>query len=168
LSSLKSVFSAKYLTTLHYHPMQLLSKMAAYACVQMLILSWWTGEFDAILITYEQQSNPMLFFMILFSNGVMAFMLNLANFATTKKTSALTVTVGGNLKHMATIIISVIIFQNPISLLNGIGIALAAIGAAVYSYVEYTDKINSRINPTHDIHKGSLLAVNIDAKEARS
>lgn len=53
-------------------------------------------------------------------NGVMAFALNFTNFVTTKKTSALTVTVSGNVKHIVTIILSMIIFDYQITMLNAL------------------------------------------------
>lgn len=62
----------------------------------------------------------------------MAFLLNFSNFMLTKKTSALSVTVAGNVKHVVTILLSVAIFRNQISLLNGIGSAVAVMGAAFY------------------------------------
>jgi uncharacterized membrane protein len=71
-------------------------------------------------------------------NGVMAFYLNYCNFMTNKKTSALTITVAGNVKHVLTILISVMIFQNPISYLNIIGTIVTIFGAIIYSYVDYT------------------------------
>jgi uncharacterized membrane protein len=70
----------------------------------------------------------------------MAFFLNWCNFMTTQKTSALTVTVAGNVKHVTTIMFSIIIFNNPISFLNAVGTFVAVIGAAVYSYIEYKSK----------------------------
>ena len=56
---------------------------------------------------------------------------------TTKMTSALTVTVAGNVKHIATIVISIILFSNPVSMMNALGTLLTVIGAGVYSYIEY-------------------------------
>lgn len=48
--------------------------------------------------------NHIHFALMLLLNGLMAFFLNYANFQTTQQTSALTVTVAGNVKHMLTII----------------------------------------------------------------
>ena len=70
-------------------------------------------------------------------NGMMAFFLNWCNFMTTKMTSALTVTVAGNVKHIATIIFAIIIFNTPISFMNAFGTLITIIGAATYSWIEY-------------------------------
>lgn len=76
----------------------------------------------------------------LLANGLIAFLLNISNFITTKKTSALTITIAGNVKHVATIVASVIIFKNPISLLNGFGSFMAFIGAGWYSFHDYNER----------------------------
>ena len=74
---------------------------------------------------------------ILLVNGLMAFLLNFSNFMFTRLTSALTVTVSGSLKNVLTIIISILIFHTPISLLNGSGIVITIFGAISYNYVNY-------------------------------
>lgn len=164
LSSLKAVWSSKYLHSLQYHPMQLLSAVSAYASIQMVVVAWVTGELDALWHTYDTHYPPLQMGLILLANGVLAFMLNLANFMTTKKTSALTVTVGGNVKHVVTIVISVIIFQNSISAVNGLGIALAAVGAAAYSYVEYLDTFSRRLAPSTEGESEPVIVVSLEPK----
>lgn len=75
---------------------------------------------------------------------------------TNKHTSALTITIAGhysfrnsltcvgNAKHVLTIMISVMIFQNPMTQLNVLGTAITVIGAAMYSYVdEYKSRIQA-------------------------
>jgi drug/metabolite transporter (DMT)-like permease len=129
LSSLKSVTSQRFLVgKLKFHPFDLLLRMSWMAAVQMALLSlvferegiltWWAQRHAAPTDDDDGTSlasgNGMLFFALsLTLNGSLAFFLNYTNFMTTKKTSALTVTVAGNVKHMATIIVSVMLFRNP-------------------------------------------------------
>lgn len=150
--------------------MQILSQMASYACIQMLAVACWYGELDAIGAAWRDENTDLVYVaLVLALNGTMAFLLNYANFATTKKTSALTVTVGGNLKHVATIIFSVLIFQNPITALNAIGIVLATFGAAAYSYVEYADKQAGRnVAGSKDSSAVPVLAVSLEPKQSNS
>lgn len=135
LSSLKSVLSSKFLVgNLKFHPFDLLYRMSTYAVVQLFlgviiferedIMEWWSTYGD------------WRFTVLLSFNGLMAFLLNWCNFMTTKMTSALTVTVAGNVKHITTIAFSIVIFNNPISLMNAAGTFITVIGAGYYSWLE--------------------------------
>eukprot|EP01120_Amphizonella_sp_Union-15-10_P001334 TRINITY_DN113_c0_g2_i1.p1 TRINITY_DN113_c0_g2~~TRINITY_DN113_c0_g2_i1.p1 ORF type:complete len:339 (-),score=46.89 TRINITY_DN113_c0_g2_i1:29-1045(-) len=145
LSALKSVLSQKFLAQM-FHPMDLLSRMTTYSVVFMFILGNVTGEHQAILNDWwpkiQEQHAELWGISSLLLNGFLAFLLNFCNFVTTKKTSALTVTIAGNVKHVATIILSVMVFKNPISNLNAIGTVITVIGAAVYSYLGLGGKEN--------------------------
>jgi len=139
LSSLKSVLSSKFLVgNLKFHPFDLLYRMSSWAILQLFIAmvimereeldAWWTAH------------GSWKFAFLLSLNGFMAFFLNWCNFMTTKMTSALTVTVAGNVKHITTIVFSIVIFNNPISSMNAMGTFVTVLGAGLYSYIEYTNK----------------------------
>ena len=59
---------------------------------------------------------------------------------TTKKTSALAVTIGGNVKHATTIVLSVLLFRNPITTVNALGTVTTILGAGWYSWIDYKSK----------------------------
>lgn len=157
LSSLKSVVSQKFLVgKLNFHPFVLLQRMSWLSAVQMLVFSlalekagleeWWrVNDTDA---AEGERLNRTQFALLLLANGAMAFLLNYTNFMTTKKTSALTVTVAGNVKHMCTILFSVMMFKNPISLLNGAGTIITLVGAVIYSFLEYNEKARQKARGT--------------------
>jgi drug/metabolite transporter (DMT)-like permease len=157
LSSLKSVVSQKFLVgKLNFHPFVLLQRMSWMSAAQMLVMSlllektamqdWWkVHDTDAIA---GQGLDRVQFALLLLANGAMAFLLNYTNFMTTKKTSALTVTVAGNVKHMCTILFSVMMFKNPISLLNGAGTLVTLVGAVIYSMLEYNEKLRQKARAT--------------------
>jgi len=150
LSSTKSVMAQKFLVgKLKFHPFELLQRMSLLAALQMALLAyfieydyirdWWRikSEFAADVGDNSAQTS---FLVRLALNGVLAFFLNYTNFMTTKKTSALTVTVAGNVKHMCTILFSVLMFRNPISIMNACGTIVTLIGAVLYSSLEYQAK----------------------------
>ncbi len=60
--------------------------------------------------------------------ATVAFLLNLSNFFANKYTGPLTITVGGNLKQVVTIVLSIIIFRNPVSLLSAAGMSICTSG----------------------------------------
>eukprot|EP01121_Diplochlamys_sp_Union-15-3_P021525 TRINITY_DN8750_c0_g1_i1.p1 TRINITY_DN8750_c0_g1~~TRINITY_DN8750_c0_g1_i1.p1 ORF type:complete len:124 (-),score=12.64 TRINITY_DN8750_c0_g1_i1:68-439(-) len=104
----------------------------------MFIFSYLSGESLAVREIWWKALQPTDKFWALLSllmNGFFAFFLNFSNFMTTKLTSALTVTIGGNVKHVATIVLSVLIFKNPISLINAFGTVVTSFGAAAYSFL---------------------------------
>jgi len=145
LSSIKSVLSSKFLSGWNFHPMEFLLYMSFHALYQMLLVGYLVGEHHKIVNVwwpYQEKYKTQLFAtMVLLGNGFMAFFLNFTNFMTTKKLSALTVTVGGNIKHVSTIVLSVILFHDPITVLNLLGTTIAIMGAAYYSYIDYIIKL---------------------------
>merc|ERR1712232_614107 len=109
----------------------------------MLILAYVLGEvhtFYASCSADPAEHDTSQLSIILLINGTMAFFLNYSNFQFTRHTSALTVTVAGNVKHVLTILLSVALFRNPISAVNAVGSAIAIAGAAWYSFSNYKEK----------------------------
>lgn len=144
LSSLKSVMTNKFLVSkgLKLHPFDLLNRMSTFSILHLGLTSVCTGEFaNAVAWFADNASSKFLF--VLFLNAFMAFFLNVCNFFFTKLTSALTVTIVGNVKHVVTILLSIIIFRNKVSLLNAVGITTTVIGAGLYSVVEYKEKVKA-------------------------
>lgn len=139
LSSLKSVLSSKFLVgSLKFHPFDLLYRMSFYAIFQLALGVFISERQD--IVDWWEINGGWRFAVLLSFNGFMAFFLNWCNFMTTKMTSALTVTVAGNVKHIMTIIFSILIFHNPVSAMNALGTLITVFGAAIYSWLEYKSK----------------------------
>lgn len=66
-------------------------------------------------------------------NGFTAFALNVANFEATKSTSPLVINIAGNIKQVCMIIISVIVFKQPLSVKSVIGCIVTIAGSFWYS-----------------------------------
>jgi solute carrier family 35, member E3 len=73
---------------------------------------------------------------ILILSGVVSFALNVCLFVVLKATSSVTLTVAGNIKVVLVIIVSVMIFHNPVSPLNAVGCLTAIAGCTWYGLVE--------------------------------
>eukprot|EP01130_Rhizamoeba_saxonica_P011181 TRINITY_DN462_c0_g1_i1.p1 TRINITY_DN462_c0_g1~~TRINITY_DN462_c0_g1_i1.p1 ORF type:complete len:299 (+),score=31.28 TRINITY_DN462_c0_g1_i1:253-1149(+) len=127
LSSSKTVVTQKFMQgKMKFHPFDLINRLSFFAFFQMFAISIALGETSSIVDEYfgagKEESDPQTMLCLLAMNGIMAFSLNVSNFITTKKTSALTVTVAGNVKHATTIVFSILTFKNEVGMWNIIGI----------------------------------------------
>ncbi|XP_073117978.1 UDP-galactose transporter 1 [Elaeis guineensis] len=74
---------------------------------------------------------------IIFFSGVLAFCLNFSIFYVIHSTTAVTFNVAGNLKVAVAVLVSWLIFRNPISALNAVGCAVTLSGCTFYGYVRH-------------------------------
>ncbi|CAM8949945.1 unnamed protein product [Rhodiola kirilowii] len=63
----------------------------------------------------------------------MAYFVNLTNFLVTRHTSPLTLQVLGNAKGAVAVVISILIFRNPVSITGMMGYSLTVMGVVLYS-----------------------------------
>ncbi|KAL8142944.1 hypothetical protein V2J09_015976 [Rumex salicifolius] len=70
--------------------------------------------------------------LILLVNSVMAYSANLTNFLVTKHTSALTLQVLGNAKGAVAVVISILLFRNPVTVIGIGGYTITVLGVAAY------------------------------------
>uniref|UniRef100_A0A5B7BD88 Putative UDP-galactose transporter 1-like n=1 Tax=Davidia involucrata TaxID=16924 RepID=A0A5B7BD88_DAVIN len=85
------------------------------------------------------QSHPSVCssLIIIFSSGVLAFCLNFSIFYVIHSTTAVTFNVAGNLKVAVAILVSWLVFQNPISVTNALGCGVTLAGCTFYGYVRH-------------------------------
>ncbi|KAG6774227.1 hypothetical protein POTOM_021578 [Populus tomentosa] len=74
---------------------------------------------------------------IILSSGLLAFCLNFSIFYVIHSTTAVTFNVAGNLKVAFAVLISWMIFRNPISVMNAVGCAITLVGCTFYGYVRH-------------------------------
>lgn len=71
-------------------------------------------------------------FLLLFINSTLAYAANLLNFLVTKHTSALTLQVLGNAKGAVAVVISILIFRNPVTFIGIAGYTMTVLGVVAY------------------------------------
>lgn len=144
LSALKGIVTNWLLVgKLRLHPLDLLWKMSLSSALQCIVYSWSLGEMDH-LKEYRSPNNRLTDSVIgIIANGLLAFVLNWVSFAANQKTSALSMTVAGNVKQALSIVLAVWIFATPVSALNTVGIIVTLIGGACYSTLVYLEKSNA-------------------------
>jgi multidrug transporter EmrE-like cation transporter len=75
----------------------------------------------------------VLMLLLLFANSTMVYFVNLTNFLVTKHTSALTLQVLGNAKGAMAVVVSILLFRNPVSVVGMVGYSLTVFGVFLYS-----------------------------------
>lgn len=142
LAALKTVVTNRFMTgSLALPPIEFLMRMSPLAALQALACSAVTGEIGKFheRMTSGEISLPPAF-ASLFGNGFLALLLNISSFNTNKLAGALTMTVCGNLKQCLTVALGIVLFDVTIDLLNGAGMAVTMLGAAIYSKAELDNK----------------------------
>ncbi|TKY47110.1 sugar phosphate/phosphate translocator [Spatholobus suberectus] len=112
--------------------MNLLMYMAPVAVAFLLPASLIMEE-DVIGITISLAREDSSILWLLLFNSALAYFVNLTNFLVTKHTSALTLQVLGNAKGAVAVVISILIFQNPVSVTGMFGYSLTVTGVILYS-----------------------------------
>jgi drug/metabolite transporter (DMT)-like permease len=133
LAAIKTVVTNRVqVGRLKLHPLDLLLRMSPLAFLQTTAYAYLTGEM-AEALEFMQTRATWSFVFALLVNGILAFFLNVVSFTANKKTSALTMTVAGNVKQVLSIVLAVIIFDLPLTLMNSVGILLTLAGGAWYT-----------------------------------
>ncbi|TKY63414.1 sugar phosphate/phosphate translocator [Spatholobus suberectus] len=112
--------------------MNLLLYMAPIA-MMVLLPATLLMERNVIWITIDLARKDIRIFWYLLLSSSLAYFVNLTNFLVTKHTSALTLQVLGNAKGAVAVVVSILIFKNPISMIGMLGYALTVIGVILYS-----------------------------------
>ncbi|KHN96872.1 uncharacterized protein MAM_05428 [Metarhizium album ARSEF 1941] len=145
LAAVKTVVTNRFMTgSLALPPVEFLMRMSPLAALQALACATATGEVGGFrkLVISGQISLPSSI-ASLSGNGFLALLLNISSFNTNKLAGALTMTVCGNLKQCLTVLIGIFLFNVSVDLLNGAGMAVTMVGAAMYSKAELDNKKRS-------------------------
>ncbi|KAL1321604.1 hypothetical protein HN51_066455 [Arachis hypogaea] len=112
--------------------MNLLLYMAPIAML-VLLPATLLMEKNVIGTTVDLARNDIRIVWYLLFSSSLAYFVNLTNFLVTKHTSALTLQVLGNAKGAVAVVVSILIFKNPISVIGMMGYALTVTGVILYS-----------------------------------
>ena len=142
LTVAQTVVTNRFMTgSLALPPVEFLMRMSPLAALQALVCAAATGEIFAFwdLITSGDIALPPAL-LSLGGNGFLALLLNISSFNTNKLAGALTMTVCGNLKQCLTVMLGIFLFDVTVDWLNGAGMGVTMIGAAIYSKAELDNK----------------------------
>lgn len=112
--------------------MNLLLYMAPVAVV-VLLPATLILEPNVLGITIALARQDSYILLLLIVNSAMAYFVNLTNFLVTKHTSALTLQVLGNAKGAVAVVVSILLFRNPVSAMGMLGYSLTVFGVVLYS-----------------------------------
>ncbi|CAL9046274.1 probable sugar phosphate/phosphate translocator At3g11320 [Musa acuminata AAA Group] len=112
--------------------MNLLLYMAPIAVI-FLLPTTLIMEDNVVGITLALAKEDFKVIWYLLFNSALAYFVNLTNFLVTKHTSALTLQVLGNAKGAVAVVISILIFRNPVSFTGMAGYTLTVVGVILYS-----------------------------------
>lgn len=100
------------------------------------------GEIDEFLVKQVSAASSTFLtsfsgFILIFTNGLVAFLLNYSSFVTNKEAGALTMAVLGNMKQLLSIAASLVVFPDGYQgFVHIFGVVLALGGGLLYSLVE--------------------------------
>lgn len=139
--ALKSVLQGLLLTNENERldSLNLLLYMSPFA-LGVLMLATALMEPDAWGVFLENCAESPHFFFILVLNCVLAFSVNLTNFLVTKCTSPLTLQVLGNAKGAVAVVVSILLFKNPVSGMGMLGYSITIMGVVAYSEAKKRSK----------------------------
>jgi drug/metabolite transporter (DMT)-like permease len=127
--------------------MNLLNLMAPLCLMLLLPATVLFGEIEPAIVWYHEASWHQM--ILLCISGCLAFTLNIFNLLMIAYTSPLTANIAGNLKSVFSIVLSVIIFHNTITLINAVGIMIAIGGVALYNHA-VTSTPKKEVIPIHE------------------
>ncbi|XP_047329915.1 probable sugar phosphate/phosphate translocator At3g11320 [Impatiens glandulifera] len=119
--------------------MNLLLYMSPIA-VGLLLPATLLMEENVVGITVALARNDVKIVWYLLFNSSLAYCVNLTNFLVTKHTSALTLQVLGNAKGAVAVVVSILLFRNPVSVTGMSGYVLTVIGVILYSEAKKRSK----------------------------
>ncbi|CAH2080500.1 unnamed protein product [Thlaspi arvense] len=119
--------------------MNLLLYMAPVAAL-FLLPATLLMEKNVVAITIALARDDIKIIWYLLFNSTLAYFVNLTNFLVTKHTSALTLQVLGNAKGAVAVVVSILIFKNPVSVTGMLGYILTVIGVVLYSEAKKRSK----------------------------
>jgi len=128
LQALTSVVQGVVLTG--EHKMDSLTLLEKMSPISVILLTPFIVLFEPTVASYDFTKDKIA--LLLLSSGLIAFGLNYSQFHLVSVTSSLTYVVSGNLKAVLAIVLSVWIFQNPISAVNACGCTLGLVGVFWY------------------------------------
>ncbi|KAI8582081.1 hypothetical protein K450DRAFT_228911 [Umbelopsis ramanniana AG] len=138
--ALYGIYVQKSLAIVDNNQWRLLHYNTTLAILILLPVVMLSGEVSEILDNV-QFLGDIGFWVLMTFTAATGFGINIAMFLQVKYTSALTNTISGTAKACVQTLLAAMIFRNPISFMNGVGIFLALFGSGYYGYVRYMERM---------------------------
>ncbi|KAK7321021.1 hypothetical protein VNO77_31098 [Canavalia gladiata] len=135
-TSTKTILAESLLHGYKFDSINTVYYMAPFATM-ILAIPAMLLEGNGVLEWLSTHPYPWSALIIIFSSGVLAFCLNFSIFYVIHSTTAVTFNVAGNLKVAVAVLVSWLIFRNPISYLNAVGCGVTLVGCTFYGYVRH-------------------------------
>uniref|UniRef100_A0ACD5ZLE5 Uncharacterized protein n=1 Tax=Avena sativa TaxID=4498 RepID=A0ACD5ZLE5_AVESA len=119
--------------------MDLLRYMAPVAVV-LLVPATLIMEPEALGAAAALAREDPSFVWMLLCNSSLAYLVNLTNFLVTKHTSPLTIQVLGNAKGAVAVVVSILIFRNPVTVMGMLGYGVTIVGVILYGEAKKRSK----------------------------
>ncbi|CBJ32541.1 conserved unknown protein [Ectocarpus siliculosus] len=144
LSGLKNVVSGEMLTgDIKMPPLQLLSRMAPLALVQMAVGALALGEVSSLVANWREIREGWALYGVAIT-GVGSFSLNLCSLQANKVTSPLTLSIMANIKQVLIVAASSVVFKDTASTLNKFGFVVVILASTRYSMLSVSERNKSR------------------------
>ena len=162
--ALKSVLQDKLLSsdTEKLNSVSLLLYMAPIACCVLLPAAIFLepGVFE---VASKNATDKPHFLLILALNCFTAYFVNVTNFLVTKHTSALTLQVLGNAKGIIAVIVSILVFRNPVTVTGMAGYSITVFGCILYNEAKKRAKNKSRRATMHEPEAAAGAAKDVES-----
>ncbi|KAL2924841.1 UDP-galactose transporter 1 [Bienertia sinuspersici] len=135
-TSTKTILAESLLHGYKFDSINTVYYMAPFATI-ILAIPALVLEGPGVILWFDSHPAILSSMIIIFGSGVLAFCLNFSIFYVIHSTTAVTFNVAGNLKVAVAVLISWLIFKNPISGLNALGCAITLVGCTFYGYVRH-------------------------------
>ncbi|XP_034570113.1 probable sugar phosphate/phosphate translocator At3g11320 [Setaria viridis] len=119
--------------------MNLLRYMAPMAVI-LLVPATLIMEREAFGLVATLAREDPSFIWILLCNSSMAYFVNLTNFLVTKHTSPLTLQVLGNAKVAVAVVVSILVFRNPVTFMGMLGYGITVARVVLYGEAKKRSK----------------------------
>ncbi|KAL6865385.1 hypothetical protein ACP4OV_016536 [Aristida adscensionis] len=119
--------------------MDLLRYMAPVALL-LLVPATMIMERDALGVAATLAREDPNFIWIMLCNSSLAYFVNLTNFLVTKHTSPLTLQVLGNARGAVVVVVSILIFRNPVTFMGMLGYGITVTGVVLYGEAKKRNK----------------------------
>jgi len=148
--SLYSIYVKKIMQYVDNDQWKLLSYNTVLSIFVMFPVIYISGEWEGLKtceLLWEVETWVAMIF-----TGIFGFLINIAIFMQIKVTSPLTNNISGTLKACIQTLLAMLVYRNPISLVNGVGIFFVISGSFLYSHVRYSEmKASSRAASTPSV-----------------